>query len=193
MKKLILVSIAVMFTCSLSFGTVFDFEDGTLQGWDSDTYQSRQDNGYLENSTAQAYSGTHSLGFTVTNTRSSYDYAPVRDLVCAEGVVVTSSFYGYFVGDGSGIRIWGSWRNADHSYNGSASGNSTYISGAAWEKREHITAPAPVDAAFYRIEARVYATGNDDYGYIDYVECNLVPEPATFGIIALALLFFRRK
>jgi len=193
MKKFILMSIAILFTCSLSYGTIYDFEDGTLQGWGEEEYQDRQDNGYLENSTAQAYSGTHSLGFTVTNTRSSYDYAPVRDLPCLEGIVVTSSFYGYFVGDGSGIRLWGAWLDASHDYLASANGNSTYISGAAWEKREHITAAAPAGTAFFRLQARVYATGNDDYGYIDYAECNLVPEPATIGIIGLSLLFFRRK
>ena len=185
--------IVTLVSCACAFAAVLsDFEDGTLQGWSADPTGGRDANGALTTSTERARSGVFSMMAVVGATTSSWDYAPYLDLPYCLGTAVTSSFWACYLGTGTGVRIWGEWRAADHSLLGSAGGAASYVSTSAWRKSSHITTGTwAAAAAFYRIQARMYAAVGDT-ACVDDIELGnaaatdpfiSVTPDASFGVV----------
>lgn len=147
----------------------FDWEDGVS------TALGTMYNAVLENTTAQAQSGTHSLKYTKSPNSGSTPQAYIWWITgCADGDVIDASFYVYDVTPGTypSGRIWAHYTSDPsniNSYSGSASGPSAYSSGTGWEQMtgQWVFASSGDDDGIV-IEARIYATaGQDSTIYID--------------------------
>ena len=104
-----------------------------------------------------------------------------------DGDIVTVSFYGYDMTEGSSPswRIWGHWTDSSdpESYLGSASGPSGYTAGTGWDIAEHTWTMAGGDGNGLMVEGRLYSTpstsspDHTDY-WCDYITVT-APDHAT--------------
>jgi hypothetical protein len=190
----------------------YDWEDGT--GTALGKYEGSAGLA-LENSTEQAQSGTHSLKMTedpLSGTPQAFIWW-VTGL--QDGDTVTASFYVYDVtpgGNPSG-RIWGHYTASStdiDDYTGSAGGSDEYPAGTGWSALTNtwtFDSNSGANTGLV-VEARIYSsTAPANVIYVDttYISVSresavihradgaTVPEPAFFGLLPLALLFFRRK
>ena len=215
MKKIILVTLGI-FVCSLSVSAAlnwsYGWEDGT--GTALGKYEGTAGLAMI-NSDEQAQEGTRSLKLVedpLSGTPQAYIWW-VTGL--SSGDVVTASFYCYDTvpgGNPSG-RIWAHFTGSStdvNDYTGSAGGSDTYSAGTGWnsltntwifndnngantglvvEARIYSSA-SPANVLYYDT---TYITVSRDTAVIHRADGATVPEPALFGLAALALIFFRKR
>ncbi|MBC8527781.1 MAG: hypothetical protein ISS28_06650 [Candidatus Cloacimonetes bacterium] len=142
-------------------------------------------NAILENSTEQAYQGTHSLKITeepIGDTPQVYIWW-VKGLV--DGDNIDASFYCYDMTLGSypSGRIWAHYTSDPEditSYAGTAGGNSTYSDGTGWSQLpyswEFDSDGGSRDG--FVVEARIYSAEGANVIYVDYAEINISSDTA---------------
>lgn len=169
MKKFLMATMIVLSVSSM-FAATFtdDFEDGDINGWVEEAYSSKDANGEMAIATDDVHGGTYSLKATVTAGGDSFDYAPCWDVPVNVGDDITATVWAKYEGTGSGVRIWGSWNDSTNSYLSSASGNSSYAApGAGWTELSYNYGAAPADAAYIRVQMRVYYGADTEYAWLD--------------------------
>jgi len=213
MKKLLTIAIAVLFCSASAFAALswtYGWEDGT--GTALGTYG----NAIVSNSTEQAYEGTHSLKL-IENPYGGTPQAFVWWVTgLSSGDVVNAIFYVYDTTPSASPsgRIWGHYTDGVdvNSYQGSASGNSTYSDGSGWSPLTNtwtFTTDGTDGRTGLVVEARIYSDTVGQSIYIDTTSIivsndnakiynaagQVIPEPFMFSalILGLGVLFLRKK
>ncbi len=187
-RKLFIIFIgSILFFFNSSYGAIWDWEDGTLQGWKAkDDFSAAGDTLQLSNSTERAYHGAHSIKWHIQGTTSdSYWYVTVDNPKVNPGETV---FYHVWVPGGTEVRglktflkdnngnwVDGNWYDQWHG-----------MVRNAWNE---LTITIPQTGAFPMLEVGLQvaaATSTVDVTvYLDYVVCG-VPNPPT-GLTAVSL------
>ncbi len=136
-------------------------------------------NGVTITPSVTPFAGTRML----TMSEDPHDGTPQGYLAYIEnlspGDTVTASFWGWdsTPGDSPSQRIWGHYaENGDvDSYDGSASGNTTYTDGLGWSQVSH-TWVIPVDKDALVVEGRLYSSPASSGGPSSYFLDNLYVE-----------------
>ncbi|MBC8527179.1 MAG: T9SS type A sorting domain-containing protein, partial [Candidatus Cloacimonetes bacterium] len=184
MKKVLIFGLAMfLIMCQAAFAEQtrsYNWEDGI------GTVLGSYGNAVLENSTEQAYEGTHSLKFTedpIGGTPQAYIWW-VTGLV--DGDNIDASFYCYDVTPGAypSGRIWAHYTSDPEditSYAGSAGGNSTYSDGTGWSQLpyswEFDSDGGSRDG--FVVEARIYSVEDSNVIYVDFAEITVSSNTAT--------------
>lgn len=127
----------------------------------------------------------------------------------SQGDTITASFWGYddTPGASPSLRVWGHWATSGDvtSFNGSASGNTTFTDGTGWSQVSHTwtydSLATSGDALV--VEARIYETGSGgNVFYIDGLEVTInsstatvtfAPAPAGAALLGLGGLVGTRR
>jgi hypothetical protein len=174
--------------------------------------QDEYSDGSVISTTGGANSGTNYLMLE----ERPHDGTPQAYVAYIEGLTggdqVSASFYGWDSTDGASpsLRVWGHYAlNGDvNSYDGSASGNTDFTTGAlngAWSQVDHTwTVDAGKEALV--VEVRLYSTpstANDTFStfFVDdlHIEApdgatiTVAPEPTSLALLALGALGFIRR
>ncbi len=171
MSVRIIVSLfCVAIALSARAALLYDFEDGSVQGWFADTTGGRDANGSISNTAERAWSGTCSLMAVVTSSTASWDFAPCADVPYTSGNAITASFWAAYAGTGTGVRLWLEWHGTNHNFLASAGGAGSYVNSTNWEQSVHISPGTNLPSVAYcRIQARIYGCPGD-VAYVDCVE-----------------------
>jgi hypothetical protein len=187
-KKLFIIFFgSILFLFSASYAAVWDWEDGTLQGWKAkDNFSTVGDTLGLSNSIERAYHGTHSLKWHIQGTTvESYWYATVSNPRLNPGEVIIYHIWvpggtevrglKTFLKDNNGNWVDGNWYDQ---WNGMVRN--------AWNE---LTITIPQTGAFPMLEVGLQVAAAtqtvDVIVYLDYVVCGL-PNPPT-GLTAAPL------
>ncbi|RLD09878.1 MAG: hypothetical protein DRI44_07460 [Chlamydiae bacterium] len=217
MKKLFTITtIAALFCAASAFGVLswsYGWEDGT--GTALGTYG----NATVENSTEQAYEGTHSLKVIedpIGGTPQIYLWW-VTGLNDGDAVVVSMSAYSHTpLGNKPEARIWAHYTDSItniNDYSGSASGPGTYMGDSGWTSLTNtwIFDSNSGNNKGLVIEGRIYSDADPGNNVVYFDNAGItvsnnnakiynaagdsIPEPITFGalILGFGALFLRKK
>ncbi len=185
--KRIIILLSFILICSLSFSiqnATYGWEDGgTALGQYVSTLT-------LENSTEQAFGGTHSLKMTedpLSGTPQAFIWW-VTGLT--DGDVITAGFYVYDVTESAypSGRIWGHYTPPGgdiNSYEGSASGNYDYSDGTGWSYLEW-TWTFDSDGGLRDgliVETRIYSSDGNNVLYVDNTSITVSSDTAEIDSI----------